>query len=181
MLDQVMDVTRGGQVIEVGLSCLREFPAGRETQRIPAFQQRQRPCYWRWSCRTSVVKLGWIARYDNSPHALSQRDLEHLSNESIGEMRDAQAAKPQTFRTGDGWFIHNLVDQSGPALIGSRTYPIASIFSSVRMIFFNSSISSRRCAAFSNSRERAAVFIWNSRSLITRYMSSCDISSRATW
>ena len=24
-------------------------------------------------------------------------------------MRDAQTAKPQTFRTGDGWFPYNLV------------------------------------------------------------------------
>ena len=60
-------------------------------------------------------------------------------------------------------------------------HPTASIFSSVTIIFFSSSISSRRCAAFSNSRARAASFIWNSRSLMTRYISSRDISSRATW
>ena len=30
-------------------------------------------------------------------------------NDGIGIMRDAQTAKPQTFRTGDGWFIYNLV------------------------------------------------------------------------
>ena len=24
-------------------------------------------------------------------------------------MRDAQTAKPQSFRTGDGWFVYNLV------------------------------------------------------------------------
>ena len=29
--------------------------------------------------------------------------------DGIGVMRDAQTAKPQTFRTGDGWFIYNLV------------------------------------------------------------------------
>ena len=23
-------------------------------------------------------------------------------------MRDAQTARPQTFRTGDGWFVYNL-------------------------------------------------------------------------
>ena len=28
--------------------------------------------------------------------------------DGIGVMRDAQTAKPQTFRTGDGWFIYNL-------------------------------------------------------------------------
>ena len=30
-------------------------------------------------------------------------------DDGIGIMRDAQTAKPQTFRTGDGWFIYNLV------------------------------------------------------------------------
>ena len=29
--------------------------------------------------------------------------------DGIGVMRDAQTAMPQTFRTGDGWFIYNLV------------------------------------------------------------------------
>ena len=29
--------------------------------------------------------------------------------DGIGVMRDAQTAKPQTFKTGDGWFIYNLV------------------------------------------------------------------------
>ena len=29
--------------------------------------------------------------------------------DGIGVMRDAQTAKPQEFRTGDGWFIYNLV------------------------------------------------------------------------
>ena len=29
--------------------------------------------------------------------------------DGIGVMRDAQTAKPQSFRTGDGWFIYNLV------------------------------------------------------------------------
>ena len=28
--------------------------------------------------------------------------------DGFGVMRDAQTAKPQTFRTGDGWFTHNL-------------------------------------------------------------------------
>lgn len=30
-------------------------------------------------------------------------------NDGIGVMRDAQTAKPQSFRTGDGWFTYNLV------------------------------------------------------------------------
>ena len=28
---------------------------------------------------------------------------------SLAMFRDAQTAKPQEFRTGDGWFIYNLV------------------------------------------------------------------------
>ena len=63
----------------------------------------------------------------------------------------------------------------------ARPYPTAIIFSSVTIIFFSSSISSRRCAAFSNSSDRAASFIWNSKSFTTRYMSSRVISSLATW
>lgn len=30
-------------------------------------------------------------------------------SDGIGVMREAQSAKPQTFRTGDGWFTYNLV------------------------------------------------------------------------
>ena len=30
-------------------------------------------------------------------------------NDGIGVMRDAQTARPQSFRTGDGWFAYNLV------------------------------------------------------------------------
>ena len=29
--------------------------------------------------------------------------------DGFGVMRDAQTAKPQSFRTGDGWFVYNLV------------------------------------------------------------------------
>lgn len=32
-----------------------------------------------------------------------------LYEDGIGVMRDVQTAKPQEFRTGDGWFIYNLV------------------------------------------------------------------------
>ena len=30
------------------------------------------------------------------------------ANDGFGLMRDAQTAKPQSFRTGDGWFAFNL-------------------------------------------------------------------------
>ena len=29
-------------------------------------------------------------------------------HDGFGTMRDAQTARPQTFITGDGWFIYNL-------------------------------------------------------------------------
>jgi hypothetical protein len=29
--------------------------------------------------------------------------------DGVGIVRDAQTAKPQIFKVGDGWFIHNLV------------------------------------------------------------------------
>ena len=29
-------------------------------------------------------------------------------DDGFGIMRDAQTARPQTFRTGDGWFVYNL-------------------------------------------------------------------------
>ena len=34
-------------------------------------------------------------------------DFEPFSD-SFGIMRDAHTAKPQSFRTGDGWFAYNL-------------------------------------------------------------------------
>ena len=34
-------------------------------------------------------------------------DFEPLSD-GLGLMRDAQTAKPQSFRTGDGWFAYNM-------------------------------------------------------------------------
>ena len=30
--------------------------------------------------------------------------------DGFGIMQDAQTARPQTFRTGDGWFAYNLAD-----------------------------------------------------------------------
>ncbi|MCY3720565.1 MAG: hypothetical protein OXG07_13550 [Anaerolineaceae bacterium] len=35
--------------------------------------------------------------------------------DGIGVMRDAQSAKPQTFVTGDGWFVYNLVSNLAQA------------------------------------------------------------------
>ena len=32
----------------------------------------------------------------------------HPYTDGFGIMRDAQTAKPQAFRTGDGWFPYNL-------------------------------------------------------------------------
>ena len=41
-------------------------------------------------------------RYDKIVSFDQRRD-------GFGLMRDAQSAKPQLFRTGDGWFVYNLV------------------------------------------------------------------------
>ena len=37
-------------------------------------------------------------------------------DDGLGIMRDAQTARPQTFRTGDGWFVYNLPDEPYPQL-----------------------------------------------------------------
>ena len=36
------------------------------------------------------------------------------TGDGFGITRDGQAAKPQTFRTGDGWFAYNPLRQPGP-------------------------------------------------------------------
>ena len=49
----------------------------------------------------SGAKKKFRVRYDRIV------DFEPFSN-GFGIMRDAQSAKPQSFRTGDGWFAYNL-------------------------------------------------------------------------
>ena len=34
-------------------------------------------------------------------------------DDGFGIMRDAQTARPQTFRTGEGWFVYNLAVNPG--------------------------------------------------------------------
>ena len=51
--------------------------------------------------RDTVRKKKFRVRYDKIV------DFEPFSD-GFGLMRDAQTAKPQSFRTGDGWFAHNL-------------------------------------------------------------------------
>ena len=47
-------------------------------------------------------------------------------SDGLGIMRDAQTAKPQTFRTGDGWFAYNLAANwprcSGEENTGNTTF-----------------------------------------------------------
>ena len=47
-------------------------------------------------------KKSFRIRYDRIVSFYQRRD-------GFGLMRDAQSAKPQLFRTGDGWFVYNLV------------------------------------------------------------------------
>ena len=51
--------------------------------------------------RVPVRKKKFRVRYDKIV------DFEPFSDD-FGLMRDAQTAKPQSFRTGDGWFAYNL-------------------------------------------------------------------------
>ena len=51
--------------------------------------------------RDTVRKKKFRVRYDKIV------DFEPFSD-GFGLMRDAQTAKPQSFRTGDGWFAYNL-------------------------------------------------------------------------
>ena len=53
------------------------------------------------TCTSPGPKKKFRVRYDRIV------DFEPFSD-SLGLMRDAQTAKPQSFRTGDGWFAHNL-------------------------------------------------------------------------
>ena len=44
-------------------------------------------------------------------------------DDGFGIMRDAQTAKPQTFRTGDGRFPHNLAANLDQVQVGSQVHP----------------------------------------------------------
>ena len=55
----------------------------------------------------------WVKRWDNPENfTRSERYDQIVSSEpyedGFGIMRDTQTAKPQTFITGDGWFVYNL-------------------------------------------------------------------------
>ena len=79
-------------------------------------QFRSRPIEWEETVHADTGTLGlttkhvyfagsrkkFRVRYD---HIVSFEPYE----DGFGIMRDAQTAKPQTFRTGDGWFPYNLV------------------------------------------------------------------------
>ena len=77
---------------------------------------RQRSIEWEESVHADTGMLGLMTKHT---HFAGKRRRFRMRYDRIvafepfsdgsGIMRDAQTAKPQTFRTGDGWFAYNLV------------------------------------------------------------------------
>ena len=76
---------------------------------------RSRPVEWEETVRVDTGMLGITSKhiYFHGPRKRFRIRYDRIVSfdaydDGIGVMRDAQTAKPQTFRTGDGWFIYNL-------------------------------------------------------------------------
>ena len=77
---------------------------------------RSRAVEWEETVHEDTGLLGVTSKhiYFNGPRKRFRIRYDRIVSfdpyeDGIGVMRDAQTAKPQTFRTGDGWFIYNLV------------------------------------------------------------------------
>ena len=77
---------------------------------------RSRPVEWEETVHADTGLLGVTSKhiYFHGPRQRFRVRYDRIVsfepyNDGIGIMREAQTAKPQTFRTGDGWFIYNLV------------------------------------------------------------------------
>ena len=77
---------------------------------------RSRPIEWEETVHEDTGLLGVTTKhiYFHGPRKRFRIRYDRIVSfdpyeDGIGVMRDAQTAKPQTFRTGDGWFIYNLV------------------------------------------------------------------------
>ena len=77
---------------------------------------RSRPVEWEETVHEDTGLLGVTSKhiYFHGPRKRFRVRYDRIVSfepydDGIGIMRDAQTAKPQTFRTGDGWFIYNLV------------------------------------------------------------------------
>ena len=76
---------------------------------------RSRPTLWEETVHADTGLLGLTTKhlyYAGSRKKFRVRYDRIVSfdpfDDGFGIMRDAQTAKPQTFRTGDGWFVYNL-------------------------------------------------------------------------
>ena len=77
---------------------------------------RSRPIEWEETVHEDTGLLGITSKhiYFHGPRKRFRIRYDRIVSfepyeDGIGVMRDAQTAKPQTFHTGDGWFIYNLV------------------------------------------------------------------------
>ncbi len=77
---------------------------------------RSRPIEWEETVHADTGLLGVTSKhiYFHGPRKRFRVRYDRIVSfepyrDGIGIMRDAQTAKPQTFQTGDGWFIYNLV------------------------------------------------------------------------
>ena len=76
---------------------------------------RSRPIEWEETVHADTGTLGLTTKhiyFSGSRKKFRVRYDRIVSfdpyDDGFGIMRDTQTAKPQTFRTGDGWFVYNL-------------------------------------------------------------------------
>ena len=79
-------------------------------------QFRSRPIEWEETVQADTGTLGLTTKhiYFAGSRKKFRVRYDHIVSfdpydDGLGIMRDVQTAKPQTFRTGDGWFPYNLV------------------------------------------------------------------------
>ena len=77
---------------------------------------KSRPIEWEETVHEDTGLLGVTSKhiYFHGPRKRFRIRYDRIVSfepysDGIGVMRDAQTARPQTFHTGDGWFIYNLV------------------------------------------------------------------------
>ena len=78
-------------------------------------QFRSRPIEWEETVNADTGLLGLTTKhvYFSGPRKKFRVRYDRIVSfepyqDGLGIMRDAQTAKPQTFVTGDGWFVYNL-------------------------------------------------------------------------
>ena len=76
---------------------------------------RSRPIEWEETVHADTGLLGFTTKHLYFADARKKFRVRHdrivsfdPCDDGFGIMHDAQSATPQTFRTGDGWFPHNL-------------------------------------------------------------------------